>query len=176
MTIDTDAILDAVLDSYALPWNGVHGLAHWGRVLENGLRIAGETGASVEVVTLFALLHDSRRENECHDPGHGRRASLFAAELRGSLFELSDEEFDLLADACDRHTDGETEAPVTVQACWDADRLDLGRVGIRPHPKYLCTPAARSLDMLRWANERAVAGHVPEPVRGLWERLAGGGR
>ena len=21
--------------------------------------------------------------------------------------------------------------------CWDADRLDLGRVGKRPHPKYL---------------------------------------
>ncbi|MFM7531655.1 MAG: hypothetical protein ACKO5J_04035, partial [Rubrivivax sp.] len=41
------------------------------------------------------------------------------------------------------HSSGLTEADVTVQTCWDADRLDLGRVGIRPSPRYLCTPAAR---------------------------------
>jgi uncharacterized protein len=26
---------------------------------------------------------------------------------------------------------------VTVRACWDADRLDLGMVGIKPDPKRL---------------------------------------
>lgn len=28
------------------------------------------------------------------------------------------------------HSDGYTEGDITVQVCWDADRLDLGRVGI----------------------------------------------
>ena len=41
------------------------------------------------------------------------------------------------------HSDGRVDADVTVQTCWDADRLDLGRVGKRPDPRLLCTPAAR---------------------------------
>ena len=61
-------ILHAVLEEYALPWDGDHGVAHWARVLENGLRLAGETGANVEVVRLFAILHDSRRVNEAIGP------------------------------------------------------------------------------------------------------------
>jgi HD superfamily phosphodiesterase len=54
-------ILYAVLEDYAVPWGGYHGVAHWARVFENGLRLAEETGAKVEVVELFAVLHDSRR-------------------------------------------------------------------------------------------------------------------
>ena len=33
----------------------------------------------------------------------------------------------------------------------DADRLDLGRVGIQPHPKRLCTPHARRSDTIKAA-------------------------
>ena len=67
-------ILEAVLDEYALPWNGIHGVGHWARVLENGLRLAEQTGANLDVVSLFALFHDSKRVNEGHDPDHGQRA------------------------------------------------------------------------------------------------------
>ena len=35
------------------------------------------------------------------------------------------------------HSDGELHMNATIQSCWDADRLDLGRVGKRPYPKYL---------------------------------------
>ena len=44
-------ILQAILEDYALPLGGDHGVAHWARVLENGLRLAEETGANVEVVS-----------------------------------------------------------------------------------------------------------------------------
>jgi uncharacterized protein len=37
--------------------------------------------------------------------------------------------------------------------CWDSDRLDLGRVGIKPHPTRLCTDAAKDLEMIRLAYE-----------------------
>jgi hypothetical protein len=30
-----------------------------------------------------------------------------------------------------------------LRACWDADRLDLGRVGVRPVARYLCSELAR---------------------------------
>jgi uncharacterized protein len=124
------SLLHAVLEDYALPWGGHHGIAHWARVLENGLRLAGETGANVEVVRLFAVLHDSRRVSEANDPDHGPRAAELAVALRGRLIDLPDHEFRLLYRACAGHTHERTHPDVTVQTCWDADRLDLGRVGI----------------------------------------------
>jgi uncharacterized protein len=50
---------------------------------------------------------------------------------------------EMLAYAVRHHGDGPIEADVTVQTCWDADRLDLGRVGITPRPDRLCTEQAR---------------------------------
>jgi uncharacterized protein len=163
---DHAAIMKVILDGYALPVRGSHGLIHWARVLENGLRVAEENGADLEVVALFALFHDSRRVNEYRDDGHGLRGGEFARSLRGSLVHLDDERFDLLFEACRLHTDGHTDGNPTLQACWDADRLDLGRVGIKPQPHRLCTDAARVL--LEWSNERAVSGHVPIKVLVGW--------
>jgi uncharacterized protein len=168
MPLDIPLILNAVLDDYALPWDGVHGVAHWARVLENGLRLAGETGADVEVVSLFAILHDSRRINEHTDPDHGPRAGEFARTLRGRLFDLSDHEFHLLHRACAGHTHERRHPDVTIQTCWDADRLDLGRVGITPHPKYLGTEVARRPATIEWADGRASFGVVPQLVWEEW--------
>ncbi|WP_435019138.1 hypothetical protein TA3x_001129 [Tundrisphaera sp. TA3] len=78
-------ILAAVLADYELPWTGDHGVSHWARVLENGERLAAVTGADVEVVRLFAVLHDARRVNEWTDPDHGPRAARFAETLRGGF-------------------------------------------------------------------------------------------
>ena len=61
----------------------------------------------------------------------------------GVLCELGDREFEHLCEAMRLHSDGHTTGDATVLACWDADRLDLGRVGIRPRPHRLCTPPAR---------------------------------
>jgi uncharacterized protein len=144
----------------------MHGVLHWARVLENGLRLADEVGADVEVVTLFALFHDARRFSEHRDPGHGLRGAELAANLRGSLVHLDDHRFQLLHDACRLHTDGLIEGDPTMQVCWDADRLDLGRVGIRPDPHRLCTDAARG--MLQWAHRRALDDWETEIVRDVW--------
>ena len=159
---DYPAILSAILRDYVLPVRGYHGVVHWARVLENGLRVADETGADREVVTPFALFHDARRVNEDRDRGHGQRGGELARSLRGTLVHLDDTRFELLYEACRLHTDGHTEADPTLQACWDADRLDLGRVGITPAPHRLCTDAARAL--IPWANARAWDDHVPIDV------------
>ena len=162
-------ILQAVLEEYALPIGGIHGVAHWGRVLENGLRVAEETGANSEVISLFAVLHDSRRINEGGDPDHGARAAEFAAELRGNVFGIDDHAFRLLFRACEGHTRERTHPDVTIQTCWDADRLDLGRVGITPHPSRLCTEAAKRPEIIKWADGRASFGVVPAFVLDDWE-------
>lgn len=168
MTLNLPLVLQSILDDYALPLRGAHGVAHWARVLENGLRLAEETGANIEVVQLFAILHDSRRQNESTDPEHGPRAAEFAMELRGRVFELDDSEFRLLYRACHGHTHELTHPDVTIQTCWDSDRLDLRRVGIRPHPSRLCTAVAKRPKTIAWANHRASHGIVPPFVRDQW--------
>lgn len=163
---DLMAITAAILEGYELPVYGDHGVTHWARVLENGLRVAEGNGADSEIVTLFALFHDSRRVNEDVDDGHGLRGGEFARSLRGRLVHLDDARFELLFEACRLHTDGLTTGDLTLLACWDADRLDLGRVGITPTPRRLCTPTAREL--LGWAHARAVRRHQPRAVLTAW--------
>jgi uncharacterized protein len=158
-------LIVAIRAEYALSWNGIHGISHWTRVSENGLRLAKVTGAQIEVVQCFAYLHDAKRLNDGSDPGHGSRGAALARALHGAveqreLLGLSDGQLELLVYACAHHTDGLTEANVTVQTCWDADRLDLGRVGIVPNPERLCTPAAREAAIRQWAWERSRAGQV----------------
>lgn len=161
-------VIDAILDEYALPLAGDHGVAHWARVLENGLRLAPATGADVEVVSLFAVLHDSRRINEVTDPDHGPRAAEFAAGLRGTVFELDDHRFELLYAACAGHTHERTHVDVTVRTCWDSDRLDLGRVGVMPEPSRLCTDVARRPETIMWADGRASFAVIPSLVKDEW--------
>ena len=168
MELNIPVVLKTVLDDYVLPINGDHGVAHWARVLENGLRLSEETGANVEVVQLFAVLHDSRRQNEVTDPEHGPRAAEFAMELRGRAFDLDDHEFRLLYKACHGHTHERTHPDVTIQTCWDSDRLDLGRVGITPHPTRLCTEVAKRSETIKWADGRASFRIVPTFVTDDW--------
>jgi uncharacterized protein len=158
-------LIRAVLKEYPLYWTGVHGISHWARVLENGLRLAGYTGARTDVVALFAVFHDSQRFNESLDPGHGRRGADLARSLRGKAFQLSDDDFVLLETACDYLTDRLTAGDITVQTCWDADRLDLGRAGIIPDPRFLCTPAAKEPNLLAWSHERSCLQYEPGVCR-----------
>ncbi|MEK7859374.1 MAG: hypothetical protein AAB320_09565 [Elusimicrobiota bacterium] len=154
-------LLRIIRDQFALDWAGIHGASHWARVRENGLRMAETTGAKPKVVELFAFLHDSKRLNDDFDPDHGPRAALFAQSLSGSAFELEPDDLQLLMTACRSHSDGLTTGDITVLTCWDADRLDLGRVGIRPQPERLCTAAARDPGLLEWAYRRSLARKAP---------------
>ena len=152
--LDLKSVVHAILEDYALPWGGTHGVPHWARVLENGMRLAKVNAVRIEVVQLFAVLHDSCRMNEGVDDGHGQRGAELVARLRGQLFDLDDHDSQLLYEACAHHTDGLTDGDITIQTCWDADRLDLGRVGTPPNPKGLCTAAAKRPDILAWADGR----------------------
>lgn len=119
--------------------------------------LANQNGANRHVVELFAFFHDSRRFNEHMNYGHGARGAALASLLKGRYFDATDEEMDLLQFACVHHSDGMTLGNTTVLTCWDADRLDLGRVGITPRAKYLGTEAARSQVCMDKANRRTQA-------------------
>jgi len=50
-----------------------------------------------------------------------------------------------LGRALSGHTLGKQTTNVAIATCWDADRLDLGRVGIQPDEKYLLTAEAKRI-------------------------------
>ncbi len=140
---------------FRLDWMGIHGSPHWARVLLNGTYLAEKENARLDVITLFAFLHDHEREHDNSDYTHGMRASKNAVLLRDKYFTIDDEGFALLQYAMDRHSDGDTQADITVQCCWDADRLDLGRVGYYPDANRLCTQSAKDPEFIKLCVERS---------------------
>jgi uncharacterized protein len=154
---DFQQVVRAAKQRFVLDLHGIHGVPHWQRVRENGLRIAKYSGAKRLIVELFAYLHDCCREDDRSDPGHGERAAEFAESLRGTLIHLDEEDFALLHQAIRDHELGLTRGDVTVVTCWDADRLDLGRVRRRPNPTYLGTEFARRKETIEWAYKRSRA-------------------
>jgi len=143
---------------------GIHGVPHWSRVWYHGRKIAHALDVNPSILAWFAYLHDSQRHNDNRDPLHGQRAADFALSLRreGTILELNAVEFEHLCEAMRLHSDGHTEGEPAIRACWDADRLDLGRVGIWPEPDRLCTPIARA----RQVRSEACRMAEGEPRRG----------
>jgi len=121
-----------------------HGLDHWKRVERNALYLAQFNNADKKVLSYFAYLHDIMRENDGRDLGHGPRAAAFIMKYRDS-FPLSDNQFKQLKDACKGHTVGQRPNCITINTCWDADRLDIGRVGIVPNSEYLYNHEAKRI-------------------------------
>ncbi len=126
-----------------------HGLSHWERVERNGLLLSCDIrdgdlypikDVNINVVRLFAYLHDKCRENDGADLEHGARAAKMLHTIRDTLLqELTDDDFFLLEQACRLHTIAHKTGNPTIDVCFDADRLDLGRVGIEPSPEKMAT-------------------------------------
>lgn len=144
--IDLEALWQFVIEANPVSPFSVHGPDHWKRVERNGRLLATRSGADETVVRLFAMFHDSKRRNDSWDPGHGKRGAEYAATLRkGWLEPLTDDQFELLHFACTWHTDRDHHEDPTIGTCWDADRLDLGRVGVIPSAKFLNTDLGREI-------------------------------
>ena len=152
LVFDRKGLLKAVLKQFKVDRQGVHGPVHWARVRYHALMIGRATGADLLVVELFAFLHDSKRLNEYKDPEHGSRAASYAKELNGTYFQIAEEQFEKLCYAMTFHSDGGLHVDPTIQTCWDADRLDLGRVGKKPKAQYLSKEGAKHIDSAyRWS-------------------------
>ena len=123
----------------------LHGVRHWDRVYENGQKLLTPE-VNPLVVGLFAYLHDSCRQNDGYDLEHGPRAAAFIDTIRKShLAEVSDQDIELLKEACRLHTTTPKTGNPTIDTCFDADRLDLWRVGITPDPERLATEKGKEI-------------------------------
>ena len=134
-SVITQDYIDFLAKNFRLSHNGHHGLEHWMRVLINGRLLAKKNGADIQVVEHFALVHDIGRINENYDAHHGEQAAKFVNSFSKWL-KLDEHQLYLLTEACKYHSAGRIIPNVTIQTCWDADRLDLGRVGVKPTVAY----------------------------------------
>lgn len=153
---DPQAVVQEVLDR-ATPRSrasSIHGPRHWQRVGLAGLKLLKRVPeADAETIFLFALIHDSQRVNDGKDVEHGPRAARLVRELDGEFIHLSEDQYDRLTFACRHHERGAVSDDPTIGACWDADRLNLHRVGVWPKTKYLSTAAAKKRGTILWAYE-----------------------
>ena len=141
--VDIELIKQWAINRWTL--GKTHGVSHWERVKRNGLLLATPE-CDVTVIRLFAYLHDSCLEDDGYDEEHGPRAAMMIEGLRDTLLkDLTDEQFKMLQEACRLHTSTHRTGNPTIDACFDADRLDLGRVGITPDPKKMATERGKEL-------------------------------
>lgn len=140
---DIEGIKEFALSGWVL--GATHGMSHWQRVERNGILLSMHDGCLrkeiyINVVRAFAYLHDKCRIDDYEDYGHGVRSANMIPTIRDTvLAALSDDEIALLERACRYHTTAHFTGDPTVDVCFDADRLDLGRVGISPNPKLMAT-------------------------------------
>lgn len=143
---DRAGLIALIKSEFKLDWGGIHGANHWARVLHHGKTIGELRQADLLVVELFGFLHDSCRLNDGRDPRHGQRAADFAHGIHGDFYQLTPKQLDALCFAMQHHSGGEVSTNPTIQTCWDSDRLDLGRVGIIPSPKFISAEGAQFID------------------------------
>jgi uncharacterized protein len=153
----------------------IHGQRHWSHVRRLGLELGNLlnlTDEQLRCIELFALTHDLARTNDGKNTVHSDDGSYLFVDVAKEVFPLLDGEQRGLIQICIKHhSDGITAEEAylnqsfrhiawreddiinTVGCCWDADRLDLLRLGIEPNGKYMSTsvwedvlPLARKLN------------------------------
>lgn len=154
-----EAVLNYVNNNPDIWAKGIHGLSHWQRVEKFGEFLAAASGADLEVVRLFAYTHDLGRTTDAPDPGHGLRSVKIIEDLYAKkIISLTEEQYQKLIYACSYHTVLLAHSDdITIRTCWDADRLDLWRVGTEPRPEFLYTELAKKPETLSWSKEISLA-------------------
>jgi len=148
-------ILETSKKAFKLDINSDHGEKHWNNVEKIGEYLFKKTRADIKVIKLFARLHDIKRENEDYDIEHGLRASKFIEDLYNKkLLNVTERQLNQLMFACEHHSNSDIKSDdITIQVCWDADRLDLWRLGIMPDKELLNTGIAKEDKSIEFAKK-----------------------
>lgn len=180
MTLEQVRALVSVPDEEMLPppdlflhASVIHGPTHVGRVMIHALRLIEATGLAEETPRLWAAvyLHDIARAGDGWEPGHGPRAAQRLASLP-KLLELfqrggvADSDYPAIREAVTRHSRGEAiageEHVRLIELLKDADALDRVRIEDLD-PRYLRTPAARTMVDFAERLYRETRRHTPQP-------------
>lgn len=158
--MDYEKLLESIKEKFQLDLLGDHGIYHWKRVEKIGLYLSKATKANVDIVRLFAVLHDSKRVNEFIDPEHGLQAAEFVKKLyKEGRLNISSIQLQQLEFACKYHSDTSKKIDdITILTCWDSDRLDIWRVGKAPSPLYMKTNFAKKQEAIDYSYKVFLEG------------------
>ena len=149
-------LIDVVIENFALDHRGIHGVSHWARVMLNGEMLhRHHPEIDLHVVKLFGVLHDCKRVCDSGDHDHGIRAADWLVTQNNILFKTTPIQLSHLVRACRGHTLEKFTDDITVQACWDSDRLDIGRCKEIVDTSFLGTPAAKLDEVVAHAIARS---------------------
>jgi uncharacterized protein len=151
-------------------YDGYHSIYHWLRVMENGLTIASMNGANKNVIIAFSLFHDSKRINDDIDLDHGFKGAKYLELLQNEV-NLTKDELILTIEACQHHNDRKNHSNIDIGTCWDADRLDLMRVGIYPNKDFMSTTQGKEAGLIVFCNSKAHNNIVPDWGRQIIEDI-----
>jgi uncharacterized protein len=163
-------LLGKIVEEFELDLYGRHGIYHWARVLENALYVSKELDVDKEILILFSILHDSKRVNDSYDKKHGVRAAEFVRLINNDFLNLSEHKLKLLVFACEGHNSIRFNDNLTIQACWDADRLDLLRANIKPSSEYMNLAISKEKSTMDWANKRSKSNSISEIAK-YWIKM-----
>jgi uncharacterized protein len=126
----------------------VHGYEHARRVGLFAEILAWQYGADMFAAVVAAYCHDCARENDGPDPGHGARSWQRCAGVLRDLFPGLP--MKALRLAIEDHSLGSTTQAPLIASLWDADRIDLMRLGYELDPLRFSRPEAlRLADLMR---------------------------
>ncbi len=139
----------------------IHGARHWAHVACLGRKLAEQNdldGASLRCINAFGWTHDLWRTHDGSGNEHAQDGGIHFLNLDCDLIQqLSEAEQQLVARAIRYHSDGYIACEAydlglfdgidlpeqwvidTVGCCWDADRLDLNRLGSEPKAELMST-------------------------------------
>lgn len=121
------------VEDYVSTWE--HGFLHSKYVEAFGLIMVEEYAkenivVDKDVVQWFAYLHDSMSKDKKYDPKHGEKAASYIDEIRNDyLQDLSEIQIVKLKKACTLHSTIISTGDITIDVCFDADRLDSPKFG-----------------------------------------------
>ena len=164
-------VIKSIFDNYQLNLTeGLHALSHWSRVIENGLILSEYNKANVNILIAFAFFHNSKRNNEEHDPEEGLKGSQLLRYYEEDL-NLSPEEIELACEACEDFQDVVFNENITIATCWDSERLDFMRSGIYPDTDKLNSEYAKNVGIITSAIKRGMNNHISDWVNELIEDI-----
>ncbi len=148
---------------FNMPDSPIHALGHCERVLLYALimgnRIFGDDGEQLEILAHSAVFHDTRRQDDYLDTGHGARAAVYYKEFCEENDDITYHPESVLLmryhdlDDSKGYKAIENEFPADTRRVdklydifKDADALDRWRIGRNGlDPGYLRTPESREL-------------------------------
>ena len=159
--IPKDTLIN-ILNEYKIDLKeSFEGIDHIARVIENGVILSEINASNLNVIIVYAFFHNIMKNNNEQDIGHGERSAKFLRHYEDKI-NLSEEEFDMVYEACRDHSDVLFNDNKHIADCWDSDRLDIMRRGLYPNKEKLNSIAAKNAGIITWAMKRSMNNYRPE--------------